>query len=102
MLVEEGVQLQHVCWGRRQQLGPSLTSEDEVGRGGVGWGRPHLLSMADSQAWLTSWKMVARDCGSPWKEDMALGDPWQVPQGSPNLQIMGLTHLLSSFTFGPR
>lgn len=28
--------------------------------------------MADSQAWLTSWKMVARDCGSPWKEDMTL------------------------------
>lgn len=24
------------------------------------------VRMADSQAWLTSWKMVARDCGSPF------------------------------------
>lgn len=41
-------------------MGPSLTNKDEAGQGGF-----HSLRMADSQAWLTSWKMVARDCGSP-------------------------------------
>lgn len=57
-----------MCCRRRHQLGPSLAGRDEAGQGGL-----HSLCMADSQAWLTSWKMAARDCGSPWEEDMALG-----------------------------
>lgn len=58
--MEEGIQLQHMCWRRRHQMGPSLTNKDKAGQGGF-----HSLRMADSQAWLTSWKIVARDCGSP-------------------------------------
>jgi hypothetical protein len=79
ILMEEGVQLHHMCWGRRVSVAVQPGHEDRA------FG-PYSLCMADSQAWLTSWKMVVRDCGSPWKRNMALGPVAHATQGGPNHQ----------------
>lgn len=65
-------------------------------------GLHHSLWMADSQTRLSSWEMVARDCGSPCKGGRAT---WPaaplLPRKCPDPR-QGPPHLLSSLPFGSR
>lgn len=59
--MEEGIQLQHVCWGRRRYLGASLTSKDKAGQGRV---------VFTYSVWLT--RRLGSPAGRWWQGTVAL------------------------------